>query len=143
MMEYVYHVKSDTLYWSCSLKSDETTPSAFLDALPDDWRKATVLDVRALLLDAGPELEEKMHYGMLGYVFDGRFVFHLNAQRAYVSFYVGDVSKVDPDGSLLEGLNHGKGCIRVSKSRKVHETRLDAFVARAMDQLRAGGDIDC
>ena len=125
------------------MKSDATTPKQFIQSLPEDWRRATLLEVRTLVFKAAPEFDERMHYGMLGYALDERYVFHLNAQRAYVSLYVGDTSKVDPDGSLLKGLNHGKGCIRLTKTKAVHKTHLGDFIGQAVKRFRAGVDIDC
>ena len=53
---------------------------------------------------------------MLSYDDDRGPVFALNAQKGYVSFYVGNAAKVAPAGEFLHGLDHGKGCIR-SRSR--------------------------
>ena len=80
---------------------------------------------------------------MLGYAVGDTYAFHLNAQRAYVSLYVGNASKIDPNGELLEGLNVGKGCIRFYKANDVAKTRIDEFIARAFEMWRAGEDIDC
>ena len=55
-------------------------------------------------------------YGMLGFERDGSVFCHLNAQKAFVGLYLGDVARLDPDGGLTSGLNVGKGCIRVRKS---------------------------
>jgi len=43
----------------------------------------------------------------------------LNAQKNYISLYVGDRHKIDPEMKLLKGLNLGKGCIRISKSKSI------------------------
>ncbi len=80
---------------------------------------------------------------MLSYDDDRGPVFALNAQKGYVSFYVGNAEKVDPTGEHLDGLDHGKGCIRFKKTVKVTETRIDAFIARAASMRRNSGDIDC
>ncbi|SNR77644.1 iron chaperone [Puniceibacterium sediminis] len=123
--------------------SDANTPSEYIDQLDDDWRREKLQQIRALIKQEAPRLEERIHYKMLGYCVGDTYAFHLNAQRGYVSLYVGNASKVDPDGELLEGLNVGKGCIRFTKSKKVEETRIDEFIARAFDMWRKGEDIDC
>jgi hypothetical protein len=46
---------------------------------------------------------------MLCYRLNNLVLFHLNAQKGYVSLYCGDSKKIDPDGILLTGLNIGKG----------------------------------
>lgn len=122
---------------------DANTPSEYIDQLDDDWRRETLLNLRAIIKQQAPQLEESIHYKMLGYGIGDSYAFHLNAQRGYVSLYVGNAAKVDPDGKLLQGLNVGKGCIRFSKTKVVAESRIDEFIARAFDMWRAGEDIDC
>lgn len=122
---------------------DASTPSDYMDQLDDDWRRRKLQSIRAIIKQQAPQLEERIHYKMLGYGVGDIYAFHLNAQRGYVSLYVGDASKVDPSGELLQGLNVGKGCIRFSKSKKVAETRIDEFIALAFDRWRKGEDIDC
>lgn len=123
--------------------SDAETPSEYIGQLDDDWRRDKLLKIRAIIKEQAPQLSERIHYKMLGYGIDDVYVFHLNVQRAYVSLYVGSASKVDPGGTLLDGLNVGKGCIRFSKSTEIAKTRIDEFISRAFTIWKAGEDIDC
>lgn len=70
-------------------------------------------------------------------------VFGLNAQKQYVSFYVGDADKIDASGLLLEGLERGKGCIRFKKKVVVAETKIAKFIARTVELRRSGADVGC
>ena len=56
---------------------------------------------------------------------------------------MGDAQKVDPDGSLLKGIDVGKGCIRFKKSVSIPDTRIDEFVARSVEFWKNGEDIGC
>ena len=125
------------------MQYDATTPKGYLNALDDDWRKETLLQIRALIIKAAPGLKESIHYKMLGYGTGENFVFHLNAQKGYVSLYVGNTSRIDPDGTLLKGLNVGKGCVRFSKSKLVADSAIDEFIARAVDMWKEGHDFGC
>lgn len=122
---------------------DANTPSEYLDQLEDDWRRSKLLEIRDVIRAQAPELEESIHYKMLGYGIGDDYVFHLNTQRAYVSLYVGNISKIDPGGELVKGLSVGKGCIRFGKSVDVCITRTAEFVARGFEIWRLGGDLDC
>jgi uncharacterized protein YdhG (YjbR/CyaY superfamily) len=116
----------------------------YLSKLENDWRKEKLSEVRELLLSY-PEIKEGMNYGMLSYG-DGSEdepVFHLNAQKNYVSLYVGDISKIDPDHSILKGLNLGKGCIRISKTKNISETGLKEFIEKTINLWLEGKDIYC
>lgn len=119
------------------------TPDTYLDELADDWRKKTLLKLRETILRACPDVRECIHYKMLAFCLSEEFVFHLNAQRNYVSLYVGDASRIDPEGVLLQGLNVGKGCIRFSKSKAVEETRISEFIQLALAMKAKGESFGC
>lgn len=125
------------------MQYDVETPDDYVAQLADDWRRPTLLAIRDLIREAAPELAECIRYKMLAYADGGEPVFCLNAQKQYVSLYVGNAGKVDADGQLLAGLNVGKGCIRFGKSVDVSATRIDEFIARAVHMWRAGEDFDC
>ncbi|MBT8458985.1 MAG: DUF1801 domain-containing protein [Boseongicola sp.] len=112
------------------VKYTAETPQAYLSELDEDWRKERLLAIRAIIQDTVPELSEGIAYGMLGFERDGSVFCHLNAQRAFVGLYLGDVARLDPDGELTSDLNVGKGCIRVRKSD-------DLDVLRTLIELKA------
>ncbi|MEP0521923.1 MAG: DUF1801 domain-containing protein [Hyphomicrobiales bacterium] len=123
--------------------SNAKTPAEYIDQLEEDWRRDKLQSIRAIIQKQAPQLTERIHYKMLGYAEDGNYAFHLNAQRAYVSLYVGDASKIDPNGELLKGLSVGKGCIRFAKSTEIANTHIDEFIGRAFEMWRSGEDIGC
>ena len=125
------------------MQYDVTSPEEYLDVLEKDWRKEKLGQIRAIIQSAAPHLKEGINYKMLSYSDEKGVVFHLNAQKHYVSLYVGNSKKVDPDGSLLAGLDLGKGCIRFKKSKVVAETGIEEFVVRAVDMWSRGEDIGC
>jgi len=125
------------------MQYDVKNSDEYLELLEDDWRKEKLLAIREMILDYAPELEEVIRYKMLNYGKDDNYVLALNAQKHYVSLYVGTIDKVENAESLLAGYNYGKGCIRVKKSIKVEDTGLEQFIHKTLDMWRAGEDIDC
>ncbi|MBO6549987.1 MAG: DUF1801 domain-containing protein [Rhizobiales bacterium] len=119
------------------------TPEDYFNKLDNDWRQEKLLQLRAIIKEKAPELEETINYKMLGYGVGDAFVFHLNAQKNYVSLYVGNVLKIDPNGAMLKGLNVGKGCIRFTKTKSIEDTRIDEFIACAVNLWREGVDTEC
>jgi uncharacterized protein YdhG (YjbR/CyaY superfamily) len=119
------------------------TPEQYLDAIEEDWRKEKLLFVRELILSNGPDLEEAIEYKMLCYGIGDRKAFHLNAQKGYVSLYVGNIDKIEDARPLLEKFNMGKGCIRIKKSIDLETSELETFIINTLDFWRGGGDIDC
>jgi uncharacterized protein YdhG (YjbR/CyaY superfamily) len=125
------------------MQYDAKTPAEYLKMLEPDWRKEKLLELRKLIRKHGPELEEEIKYGMLGYSDAKHGVFGLNAQKHSVNLYVGTARKIDPDGVLLAGLDVGKGCIRFKKSTAVANTRIEEFIQKAMALWRKGEDSGC
>lgn len=124
------------------MQYDVATPAEYMQALEDDWRREKLEQIRSIILSYAPELVEGIDYKMLSYRDDNDIVLALNAQKHYVSLYVGNIEKVDPDGTLLSGLNLGKGCVRFTKTKPVSEN-VQKFIERAIDMARRGEDIDC
>lgn len=125
------------------MQYDVNSPAEYLEALDEDWRKEKLLELRELIFEKAPGLKEGIRYKMLSYQDDRGVPFQLNAQRGYVSFYVGDASKVDAAGELLKGIKVGKGCLRFKKSTVLADTRMDEFIQRAIELWNTGRDIGC
>ncbi len=120
-----------------------TTPTEYLQKLQDDWRKVQVENVRKMIRQVWPEAKEDIEYSMLCYGDGSKNIFHLNAQKAYVALYVGDIDKVENSETLLEGFDTGKGCIRIKKTLKLSETGLSDFISQVIKLHQAGGNTDC
>ncbi|MEE9326474.1 MAG: DUF1801 domain-containing protein [Cocleimonas sp.] len=125
------------------MQYDAKTPSEYIEILDDDWRREKLEELRVLIKLKAPSLFEGINYKMLSYGDENSNVFHLNAQKHYVSLYVGNVGIIDPDGELLKGINIGKSCIRFNKSLSLSDTRIEEFIERAVQLWRQGADIEC
>lgn len=125
------------------MQYDAKNADEYLELLEDDWRKEKLLAVRQMICEYAPELEEVIRYKMLNYGKDDTYVFALNAQKHYVSLYVGTIDKVENAETLLEGYNYGKGCIRIKKTLKIVDTGLEAFIQKTIDMWRNGEDTAC
>jgi len=119
------------------------SPQEYLSALEEDWRKVKLIVLRNFILDKEADIEELIQYKMLAYSINGKVLCHLNAQKNYVSLYVGDITKVDPDGKLTDDLNKGKGCIRFGKSAALQQTHIENFIGLAKKLCRTGQDLSC
>jgi len=125
------------------MQYDVTTPSEYIYILDNDWRREKLLKIRALIQLTAPELQEGISYKMLCYGDDKSNVFHLNAQKNYVSLYVGDLKKIDPSGELLKGINTGKSCIRFNKSLSLSETKINEFIEKAVNLWKKSTELGC
>ncbi len=119
------------------------TPSEYIEQLESDWRKDKLEQVRKLIKKQGPHLNEGIEYKMLSYGNSEKNIFHLNAQRAYVSLYVGNIDKVENAQELLKGFDRGKGCIRIKKKVNISESGLEEFIKQTVALWEKGGNTDC
>lgn len=119
------------------------TPQEYLESLDEDWRKEKLLTVRDMILNYGQELKETIAYKMLAYQREEKSIFHLTAQKNYVSLYVGSIGKVEGSDDLLQGFDTGKGCIRIKKSMNLKQSGLEKFIEKTMAITRSGGDTAC
>ena len=113
------------------------SPQEYLEMLEEDWRKEKLLELRQMVMKLAPEFQELISYKMLGFGQPGQPMLHLNAQKAYVGLYVGDIERVDPDGTLLAGINQGKGCVRFKKKDAVGPN-VEQFLSRYIELKRRG-----
>ena len=125
------------------MQYDVASPAQYLKALESDWRKETLLQLRQIILQQAEPIEESIHYKMLCFTLNGQVLFHLNAQRGYVSLYCGDTQKIDPENQFLGGLNLGKGCIRFSKTKAVTNTQITLFIEQAIRLHKSGASFGC
>jgi uncharacterized protein YdhG (YjbR/CyaY superfamily) len=125
------------------MQYEADSPKQYLEMLDADWRREKLLELRELILKTDSKLEEDIHYKMLGYRLGAEYVMHLNAQRSYVSLYVGNIDKIDPKGTLLNGVKRGKGCLRFTKSICVDSSGVAAFIDETLRLAREGADIGC
>ena len=125
------------------MQYDVKTPTEYMNALADDWRREKLQALRNLIKKNAPDLTEGINYKMLSYSTNSGPVFHLNAQKNYVSLYVGNIEKVDPDKKLLTGVDIGKGCIRFKKTTNIDTMNISTFIRTALTLVKQGKDIDC
>ncbi len=125
------------------MQYDVSNPQEYLEALDLDWRKEKLQELRDIILQQDSAIRETISYKMLCFKLNDSELFHLNAQRGYVSLYCGNTKKIDPEGELLKGLNIGKGCIRFTKTKDISKTSIESFISRAVLLVKEGIDIGC
>ncbi|MEM9338046.1 MAG: DUF1801 domain-containing protein [Bacteroidota bacterium] len=125
------------------MQYDVKTPEEYLEKLESDWRKDKLEEIRELIKKQGPHLKEGVEYKMLSYGNNEKNIFHLNAQQAYVSLYVGNIDKIENAETLLKGFDRGKGCIRVKRKVNILESGLEEFIRKTVELWEEGGDTNC
>ena len=125
------------------MQYDVSSPKEYIESLESDWRKTKLQQLRELILKQDSNIYESINYKMLCFKLGDTTVFHLNAQRGYVSLYCGNIKKIDPAGKLLKGLNVGKGCVRFTKTKEVLNSSIEEFINNAVSLAKEGKDLGC
>ena len=106
---------------------------AYFDALTPERREALEV-VRALVLEAAPEINETMKYRMPTYEYgDDDVLCALASQKQYMSLYM-DPPVVEQHREELKGLSVGKSCIRF---RKLQALPLDTIRRMLEESVRS------
>lgn len=125
------------------MQYDVKSPKDYFAALDHDWRKEKLEHIRSTILHYATDVQEGIQYQMLAYGDGDKTLFNLNAQRAYVSLYVGNLSKIADAEALLSEYDKGKGCIRIKKKNTLPDPNLTQFIQNAIDQWQQGADTSC
>lgn len=119
------------------------TPQAYMSVIEDDWRGDIIQEIRTLITKNRSNIHETIEYHMLAYQYHEQTIFHLNAQRAYVSLYIGNIDKVDGMREMLNEFDCGKGCIRIKKWTVIADTNLDVCIKKMIAVWDNRGEINC
>lgn len=113
------------------MQYEAKSPLEYLAMLENDWRREKLEKLREIIKSKAPNFAEDISYKMLSYSDSRGPLFYLNVQKNYVSLYVGDAKKVDPEGIMLAGVDVGKGCIRFK-----NQCRFPAHVSMNSSSVR-------
>lgn len=125
------------------MQYDVKSAAEYLQNLESDWRKDKLMKLREMILQQDDNIVEDIEYKMLRFHLNGKTIFHLNAQKNYVSLYTGDLSKLQGGNYSLEEFDKGKGCLRVKKKNDSLNGNILGFIQQAVKQVIEGHDISC
>ncbi len=125
------------------MQYDVKTSTEYFNALENDWRKETLLEIRDLIRNSEPTINEGIEYKMLRFSIGNKTIFHLNAQKNFVGLYVGNIQTIDPLNNMLKEFDCGKGCIRIKKTQSVSDSSLPEFITSTIALIQSGEDVKC
>ena len=112
---------------------------AYIDALPE-WQRRIFSEVRDLLHEADPEIEETIKRTVQPYfVLDGNVAAFL-AAKDHVNVFLYDPLVDDPDGIITHGHGNATGRqISIREGEALNRPALLAMVRQIIEHNRAGG----
>jgi uncharacterized protein YdhG (YjbR/CyaY superfamily) len=112
------------------MQRDAATPAEYIAAIPEAQR-ALFDHLRGLVQQSAPNLTEGIRWGMLSYEDTGA-LFALAAQKSYVGLYVMATEALKDMAVELEGIDHGKGCLRFKKLERVPTETIKRLLVHAL-----------
>ncbi|MDM7862094.1 DUF1801 domain-containing protein [Alteromonas sp. ASW11-36] len=119
------------------------SPQAYMASLDQDWRKALIEDISASIRSLAPDSVPFIKYGMLAFgtpeaavQVDGDAICCMNAQKNYVSVYVGDVKRVDPTGAVFQTFDCGRSCVRIKRTKAAQTDTIQQLLVATVDDWR-------
>ena len=101
------------------MTSDAKTVEEYLNQSPDK-RIQALRKIRQLCLATMPNHEETMAYKMPSYKRNNQVEVAFASQKQHICVYILIHEVMLNNADQLEGLNHGKGCIRFSNPDKIN-----------------------
>jgi len=121
--------------------SDQTDPrvDAYIAGLPP-WQQAICQEVRQLLHEADPGVEETIKRTVLPYfVLEGNIA-ALQATKDHVNVFLYDPLVSDPDGIITHGFEGTTGRqIKIFEGQSINRRALLAMFREIIEHNRAGG----
>jgi hypothetical protein len=112
---------------------------AYIGALPD-WQQEICQEVRALLQEADPELEETIKRTVQPYFVLQGNVAALQATKDHVNVFLYDPLVTDPDGIITRGHEDKTGRqIMIYEGERLNRAALLALFREIIEHNRAGG----
>jgi len=100
------------------MKSEKTTVEEYMAEVPEK-RVPALEKIRQLCLTTLPDHEESMDYKMPSYVRNNQVEVAFASRKQHICIYILIHEVMLNNNDRLEGLNHGKGCIRFSNPDKI------------------------
>jgi hypothetical protein len=112
---------------------------AYISGLPE-WQQAICQEVRALLHEADPEVEETIKRTVLPYFVLQGNIAALQATKDHVNVFLYDPLVTDPEGIITRGFEATTGRqIMVYEGESLNRRALVAMFREIIEHNRAGG----
>lgn len=91
-----------------------------------------VLDLRALIAELAPSLEESIKYGGLVYLDSGLLLMGIFAYKQHVSLEIGEGAKLDDPAAVLEGKGKHRRHIKFHSLDDVKQKHAAEYIQRVL-----------
>ena len=120
------------------------TPEAYLQAVPPE-RRPHLEKLRALIKKSVPRAEERITWGMLGYVIGERPFVAMASQKRYLSLYLMDLYTQprlrQQHAAALAALDMGKSCINFQSVDELPLDTIGAILREAPNVVVSSGTL--
>jgi uncharacterized protein YdhG (YjbR/CyaY superfamily) len=109
----------------------------FLDAVPNPSR-AALLALRETIRSIGPDLDERIGYGVPAFYYKKRPLVSYGATSRHCAFYVQSPMVIETHRAELEGYDLSKGTVRFQPDQPLPTALVEKLVRARMAEIDAG-----
>ncbi len=114
------------------MKKYENTHEYFADMKPED--REELYRIKAMILDAVPEAEEDLRYGIPTYRYKNRNMIHIAAFEDHLSVFPGAMPIAVLQDKLTD-FKVAKGTIQFTLEKKIPDALLQEIIALCKDRI--------
>ncbi|MCI0712990.1 MAG: DUF1801 domain-containing protein [Chloroflexi bacterium] len=106
----------------------------YVNNLNLDWQRSICQRLRDIILQAAPDIEERLQYKKPHYLIDGKYAFVVGTAKEWVSMTIFNTLDLDTPDGLFEASENGE-----RKTIKIHEGQTVDYeiLARLVEQAAA------
>ena len=108
----------------------------YIQNIKQDWQISICTTLRELILEAIPEVEERLQYSKPHYLKDKKYACVIGTAKGWVSFTIFNATAFEaPDGFFEADGPPERKTIKIKKDQEVDYDLLSSFIKQAADTL--------
>lgn len=108
----------------------------YIDNIGLEWQKDICTQLRQIVLDAIPDVEEKIQYSKPHYRKNGKYACVIGTAKGWVSFTIFNAESLQPPEGMFESSENGdRKTIKIKQGQSVDSALLTQLVTQAAATL--------
>lgn len=104
----------------------------YINNLNPDWQRAICQRLRDIILQADPDIAERLQYKKPHYLIDGKYAFVMGTAKGWVSLTIFNAQSLDaPDGLFETSENGERKTINIKETQDVNYEMLARLIRQA------------
>jgi hypothetical protein len=108
----------------------------YINKIAQEWQKEVCTELRQIVLNAIPDVEEKIQYGKPHYRKNGKYACVMGTAKGWVSFTIFNAEALQPPEGMFESSENGdRKTIKIQQGQTVDNELLTRLITQAAATL--------